>query len=313
MVEYGSVLDVDRILARPEAREFAELLRETASLLEDEARRGRLDGAERVGGVIFYKEPPVPLIVVGDIHGDASTLRVILLKVWGLLVGREATIVFLGDYIDRGPPEGQVVALSALMRLKLRAPERVILLRGNHEPLPGLEPVPHDYPVALMRLYDRDAPELYELSRRLFDRMPHAVHIRDWALLVHGGIPTSTLDKDRVEEILGAGEDPPIDVLAEILWNDPSEHVGFRKPSMRGVGYEWGPEATRLALKKLGVKYVIRGHEAVYSGFKLNHDGRVITLFSRRGYPYNNPAAAFMLCISKDSLESPVSCIQVIS
>jgi len=313
MTEYGDITDVNRLLARPAAKEFSELLDETTGLLEEEARRGRLDMAERVGGVLFYKEPPTPLVVVGDIHGDLDTLRAILLKVWGLVVSGDATIVFLGDYIDRGPPEGQVATLSALMRLKLRAPERVVLLRGNHEPPPGLEPSPHDYPVALMNLYDRDAPELYRLSRRLFDRMPYAVHVRDWALLMHGGIPTSTLDRDRVEEILGAGGDPPINVLAEILWNDPSEYVDFRRPSMRGIGYEWGPKATMLALEKLGVKNIIRGHEAVYSGFKLNHNGRVITLFSRRGYPYNNPEAAFMLCTSKDSLSSPVSCIQVIS
>ena len=37
---------------------------------------------------------------------------------------------------------------------------------------------------------------------------------------------------------------------------------------------------------------IVRGHEPAYSGYKWNHDGRVLTLFSRIGPPYMNPARA---------------------
>ncbi len=306
-------MKAESVLSIPSADELLGLIEDVKAIHERERRTRLVGQARRLGGVVVYRERPTPLVVVGDLHGDVETLRVILSKVWGLLQEKGAHVVFLGDYIDRGPPQGQAAVLAAVLRLKKAMPDRVILLRGNHEPPPNLEPSPHDFPMALLNLYDRKAPELYQAARELFDTMPYAVYIKGWALLVHGGIPTeSLLHREDPLEILGAPRDDPMDVIVEILWNDPTESVDFRRPSMRGVGYEWGPKATELAVRKLGVKYIIRAHEAVHTGFKLNHGGRVVTLFSRRGYPYGNPKAAFMTCMGGGSAESIASCIRVV-
>ena len=69
------------------------------------------------------------LLAVGDIHGRADLLRKLLRDVLPTLP--EATrLVFLGDYIDRGPESAQVV--EALIELGSMEPRPVFLL-GNHE------------------------------------------------------------------------------------------------------------------------------------------------------------------------------------
>ncbi len=67
------------------------------------------------------------LIAIGDIHGQ----RELLLELIGL-IGPTADdqLVFLGDYIDRGPQTPQV--LDWLIDFKALYPQTV-LLRGNHE------------------------------------------------------------------------------------------------------------------------------------------------------------------------------------
>jgi serine/threonine protein phosphatase 1 len=68
-------------------------------------------------------------IAVGDIHGDLEQLY----NLWSRLPELEAgdTIVFLGDYVDRGPDSRGVVEF--VRQLHTRTPARVVALMGNHE------------------------------------------------------------------------------------------------------------------------------------------------------------------------------------
>ncbi|HEY3417427.1 MAG TPA: metallophosphoesterase [Armatimonadota bacterium] len=63
-------------------------------------------------------------IAIGDIHGMADLLDALLAQ-----LPRDGELVFLGDYIDRGPDSKQV--LERLLRLREERPCR--FLRGNHE------------------------------------------------------------------------------------------------------------------------------------------------------------------------------------
>ncbi len=66
---------------------------------------------------------------IGDLHGDLDALGRLLGKVPRL--GADDTIVFLGDYLDRGPCSAQVV--ERVRELAASGPPRVVALRGNHE------------------------------------------------------------------------------------------------------------------------------------------------------------------------------------
>ena len=84
------------------------------------------------------------------------------------------------------------------------------------------------------------------------------------------------------------------DLLEDILWNDPDEKVLDFSFSPRGAGNLFGKRVTTEVLESLNAKILIRGHEASDVGFKINHDGKVLTLFSRKGAPYFNRHGAYL-------------------
>ena len=66
---------------------------------------------------------------IGDIHGETAQLFRLLGCLPPLDVGD--TLVFMGDYVDRGPCSKQVV--EYIRNLERSGPARVVALRGNHE------------------------------------------------------------------------------------------------------------------------------------------------------------------------------------
>src|SRR3954463_10575248 len=71
-------------------------------------------------------DQPDSLFAIGDVHGCAEELRALIQK---LPLRRDSLVVFLGDYIDRGPDSRGVVDTI----LDLQQYCRVVCLLGNHE------------------------------------------------------------------------------------------------------------------------------------------------------------------------------------
>src|SRR5262245_39420284 len=66
---------------------------------------------------------------IGDIHGDRAALTCLLGRLPRL--SADDTVVFLGDYVDRGPDSlGVIRDVQELVRT---SPAQVVTLRGNHE------------------------------------------------------------------------------------------------------------------------------------------------------------------------------------
>jgi len=92
------------------------------------------------------RSTPQVTYAVGDIHGRFDLLQ---LAIEAMLVhgrGRRRRIVFLGDYVDRGPQSRAVIERL----IALQAVEDAICLKGNHEDLmvraltePGRSPLNH--------------------------------------------------------------------------------------------------------------------------------------------------------------------------
>src|SRR5258708_4732157 len=71
--------------------------------------------------------PSGRLFAIGDIHGCPDELSAML----SAIKPREGdTVVFVGDYVDRGPSARDVVDLVSELK---KGPAEVVTLKGNHE------------------------------------------------------------------------------------------------------------------------------------------------------------------------------------
>jgi hypothetical protein len=271
------------------AEEFSNLVKTGVETLIEERSRGRSGELEIEGGLVYLPSKG-KTIVVGDLHGDLQSL-IFILEESGFMrssaQGREY-IVFLGDYGDRGNESVEVYYF--ILSLKSIFKEKVILLRGNHEGPPDLGVRPHDLPYFLRARYAGKWRNIYESLQELFDSLHHSVIVKEKYLMLHGGLPEGITS---VADIAYAHQyHPDKRYLEQILWSDPGQSPRSY-PSPRGAGRIFGEKITREVLGQLGVKTLIRSHEPCEGTF-LNHKGKVLTLFSRKGEPYFNSQAAYL-------------------
>jgi len=280
--------------------EFIRLVEGTVQLLAKE--RGRV-GNLRIEGRLAYAPPKGELTVVGDLHGDLESL-VHVLGDSGFVEetdeNEDSYLVFLGDYGDRGFSSPEVYYI--ILKLKELFPENVVLMRGNHEGPEDLLAYPHDLPINLQRKFGESGLSIYRNLRQIFDYLYNAVLVDERYILIHGGVPSRA---STIEDIAYAHEKHPREShLEEILWSDPEEGITGTYPSPRGAGSFFGEDVTYRFLKMLSVNVLIRGHEPCREGFKVNHGGRILTLFSRRGPPYYNDHGAYLRLDLSEPIEN---------
>jgi serine/threonine protein phosphatase 1 len=75
--------------------------------------------------------PPAITFAIGDIHGCQSALLDLLRQCTDYAAGQDYRVVFIGDYVDRGPDSRAVIA--TLRQLQRERPDDVLCLMGNHE------------------------------------------------------------------------------------------------------------------------------------------------------------------------------------
>jgi len=268
---------------------FIETVERTQSLLEKEKGQiGNLTILYRLVKIEAFGEA----LVIGDLHGDLQSLTVILQSsqfIEKMRKTKDVTLVFLGDYGDRGEKSPETYYM--ILRLKLAFPRQVVLLRGNHEAPEDLLGVPHDLPVQFQNRFGQESKRAYERIRALHDCLYNAVYVEDRYLMLHGGLSPNITN---LQDIAQAKENNNEELLENILWNDPDENIQDVSFSPRGAGRLFGKKVTNMVLERLNAKILIRGHEASNVGFKINHGGKVLTLFSRKGAPYFNRYGAYL-------------------
>jgi protein phosphatase len=275
--------------------DFVKTVENAIALLRGEKGRiGNLTITER----LVKLEPLGEALVIGDLHGDLSSLITILESsgfTRKMSRRTDAALIFLGDYGDRGACSAEVY--YTVLKLKLTFPEQVILLRGNHEGPEDLMAFPHDLPLQFQHRFKEKWATAYAKTRELFAYLYNAVLVEGRCLMVHAGLSPKI---NSIRDLAHAEQD----VLEDLLWSDPNDMVQGTYPSPRGAGNLFGKTVTEKTLEKLNAKILIRGHEPSDEGFKINHDGKVLTLFSRKGAPYFNAYGAYLQLPLSEKFES---------
>jgi hypothetical protein len=118
---------------------------------------------------------PQRIIAVGDLHGDFEAWRAIaaaagVADAKGRWTGGNATLVQMGDVVDRGPDSLKII--HDLMKLQRDAPKRggqVIVVLGNHEAMMMTDDMRYVHPGEFAAFADRDSKarrdRIYEANK----------------------------------------------------------------------------------------------------------------------------------------------------
>lgn len=210
-------------------------------------------------------------LIVGDIHGNLEALEFILYIRKALKCDH---MVFLGDYVDKGPHSTQV--LERILEMKLREPETFILLRGNHETREINR---------FNGFYDEILDEeLFLQANRAFEEMPVCAVVNDSIFCVHGGIPGPVgLEHINKEEAF------------HFLWSDPSGCDGI-SASIRGSRPQcFGEDIFTEFMEKNDLSLMVRGHTALFTGYAWCFDRKMLSIFSCPEYIGKTNNASFAL------------------
>lgn len=291
-------------------QEFAacliELCREAIEILQNESTLLRLSS---------------PTYVLGDLHGNYKDLKFFAQSLWKFSVTLcPASLLFLGDYVDRGPHSVELIAY--LLALKINHPEKVFLLRGNHECKDVNGNVQGYGPASFYSKCDEFpngiGTALWEAFNACFDVMPLAATIDNEIFCVHGGVPRKTVtSKNILEEIEKIKKPCTLEDLTndsndkyplsyDLLWSDPApsdtelemeaKKVLFVANPRGGNSCLFGKEALKEFFRKSGCTHIIRAHQPPKLGINIQKGAKLVTVFSSSHYcgGYNSAAGVLV-------------------
>jgi len=267
-----------------------------------------------------------PAYIFGDIHGNLEDLHFFSDNIWRLGMSLTAgNFLFLGDYVDRGMNCLEVTAY--LLAMKLQLPNKVFLLRGNHETrdVNGWEEHYGERSFIYQcrnRFGDDIGYRIWEACNQVFDRLPLCGVVDQDIFCVHGGIPRPVGDgTTRIQDILNvskvAGINPPYEhedddyqqVASDCIWSDPASEeqeqysvdpeTGFGESLRGGGAICFGNKAVTDFLAQQGFSYIMRAHEAHAEGVAVSKGARVFTVFST-SKDHNQGSQALAGCILVD-------------
>ncbi|MEX0567694.1 MAG: metallophosphoesterase [Candidatus Njordarchaeota archaeon] len=216
------------------------------------------------------------IIFVGDIHGDINSAT----KIFRLIESTKSKFIFLGDYVDRGEYSTEVAI--GLLRQKIKNPDRIILLRGNHETTLANEH--YGFLSELQTKYHNIAMRLYIEFNKVFSQMPIAAIVNSEILALHGGIPKNATMTD-IRKIKKGDIEGTNEILLQVLWNDPDETIDHFEQSYRGPGiYLYGKKAFEEFIKDAELKYIVRAHTFLIKGAQWFFNKRLLSIFSSINY-----------------------------
>ena len=232
-------------------------------------------------------ELEAPLHVCGDIHGQYYDL----LRIFDHCgYPGDYNYLFLGDYVDRGKQSLETISL--LLCYKIKFPEKVTLLRGNHE---------SSVTNRIYGFYDeckrRYNVRIWKSFTELFNYLPVAAIIDDKILCMHGGLSPELKNLQNITDISRPTDIPDTGLLCDLLWSDPDKDVMEYDENDRGVSVIFGEKIVQEFNKKNDLDLIIRAHQVVDDGYEFFAQRQLITIFSAPNYcgEFDNSAGIMII------------------
>eukprot|EP00606_Chrysophyceae_sp_TOSAG23-5_P000147 GSChrysophyteH2.ASY1.ANO1.281.1 assembled CDS len=217
--------DLDRTLSR---------LRQCEFIKEDEVKALCDRAREILSEESNVQQVDAPVTICGDIHGQFYDLL-------------ELFRTFL-----------------LLLALKVRYPDRITLLRGNHE--------------------SRQITQVYGFYDECLKKYGGRV------MCVHGGLSPQIHTLDNIRSLDRKQEVPHDGGMCDLLWSDPEDTEGW-SVSPRGAGYLFGADVVRRWCEINDVSLIARAHQLVMEGYKgmfpqPSTSDTLVTVWSAPNYCY---------------------------
>ncbi|EZG70504.1 serine/threonine-protein phosphatase [Gregarina niphandrodes] len=235
-----------------------------------------------------------PITICGDIHGQFYDLLE-LFRVGGDVPA--TNYLFLGDFVDRG--FFSVETFLLLLALKVRYPDRVALIRGNHESRQITQV--YGFYDECLRKYGSST--VWRYCTEVFDYLALAALVDNKYLCVHGGLSPHISTIDAIRTLDRHQEVPHEGAMCDLLWSDPEE-VDNWYCSPRGAGFLFGGSVVDEFCQKNDIEIIARAHQLVMDGHKWWFGKKLVTVWSAPNYCYRcGNSASIMELGDNNSIE----------
>ncbi|GAM18434.1 hypothetical protein SAMD00019534_016090 [Acytostelium subglobosum LB1] len=228
-----------------------------------------------------------PVTICGDIHGQFYDLKE-LFKVGGDCP--QTNYLFMGDFVDRGFYSVETFLL--LLALKVRYPDRITLIRGNHESRQITQV--YGFYEECVRKYG--SVTVWRYCTEIFDYLSLSALVDGKIFCVHGGLSPSIDTLDQIRAIDRKQEVPHEGPMCDLMWSDPEDIPGWNS-SPRGAGYLFGEDIVQKFNHNNNLEFICRAHQLVMEGYKYMFNETLVTVWSAPNYCYRcgNVAAILQL------------------
>ena len=230
---------------------------------------------------ILEKEPSLlhitsPIYICGDIHGQFYDLLT-LFEIFS--TPQKKKFLFLGDYVDRG--KQSLECLLLLLCFKIKYPNNIFLLRGNHES----EPINKQY-----GFFDecrrRLSIRIYKyISTNIFNLLPITAIIENKILCMHGGLAKNLEKLYQLEQIKRPTEIPDEGILCDLVWSDPCNELSKKfGDNERGVSVTFSKKVVEEFCENNDLDLICRAHQVVEEGYQFFAEMKLVTIFTAPNY-----------------------------
>nr|GMC72432.1 serine/threonine-protein phosphatase PP-X isozyme 2 [Ipomoea batatas] len=255
----------------------AERLKRCEPLKESEVKALCLKAMEILVEESNVQRVDAPVTICGDIHGQFYDMKE-LFKVGGDCP--KTNYLFLGDFVDRGFYSVETFLL--MLALKVRYPDRITLIRGNHESRQITQV--YGFYDECLRKYG--SVNVWRYCTDIFDYLSLSALIENKVFCVHGGLSPNINTIDQIRTIDRKQEVPHDGPMCDLLWSDPEDIVDGWGLSPRGAGFLFGGGVVTTFNHANNIDYICRAHQLVMEGYKWMFNNQIVTVWSAPNYCY---------------------------